>query len=138
MSYDDSHSAETFIADHHRPELVSTDPGLPMPSGVAIGAMAGLTAAELALIVTGSGWWVLPVSVFVAAFCVMFLGLMWMQCCEIMRIFAKVMGPPPPRRPRKRKRPEPPIVLIHRATRPPPPPNPPRPTTTPGPPDFDG
>jgi hypothetical protein len=147
MSYDDNHSTDRYWPSGrplHECPLDAADPidgtttlytiaGLP-PIGIAI-SFALLTGAETLMIVGGYGWWVIPVALFVAAFCALFVGMLWVTGRDMLGIMAHATASPSTSRPGGRSRPKPPrpnvsgpIVLSDRVI---------LPTTTDVPPDLD-
>lgn len=67
------------------------------PVIAAASAFAFLTAVEVLLIISGYGWWVLPVAMIVAAFCVGFVCTSWEMFREITKMFREA-APTHPRR----------------------------------------
>jgi hypothetical protein len=95
MSYD----PDRYHLDGHFHDV----PGMPTSPIIAAVSFAALTAGEVFLIIGGYGWWVLPVAMIVAMFCVMFVGLSWEMGRDIMRINRAAMARPARKTPALRK-----------------------------------
>jgi hypothetical protein len=110
MSYDDISSGDrdadvSGACRFHCPPAGSST-STPIIAAVSFGL---LTAGEVFLIIGGFGWWVMPVALFVAMFCVMFVGISWEMGRDIMRINHEAMTRPARKRPEP---PEPPITVV--------------------------